>query len=148
MYLQIEKFRFGDLFEYAFDVDPAAGGLRIPRMSVQLLVENACRHGLQARRDNRRVAVRAKIEDSALAVEVADNGIGMEEERLRQVLDAARSDMADNGHIGIRNLHKRLELYYGGMATLGIDSSPGAGTTAGFRIPLRLLTEDEGREGN
>jgi len=148
MYLQIEKFRFGDLFEYSFDVDPDADELKVPRMSVQLLVENACRHGLQARRDNRKVAVRTKIEDSALSVEVADNGVGMEEEKLRQVLSEARSDMADNGHIGIRNLYKRLELYYGGLAMLRIDSAPGAGTTAGFRIPLSMLMDREGREGS
>ena len=147
MYLQIEKFRFGDLFEYAFEVDPDANEMRIPRMSVQLLVENACKHGLQARRDNRRVAVTAKLEDQALAVTVADNGIGMEEEKLRQVMDMARSDSGGHEHVGIRNVCKRLELYYRGMAAFRIDSRPGEGTTVGFRIPIRLLIEEESKEG-
>jgi two-component system sensor histidine kinase YesM len=147
MYLQIEKFRFGDLFEYAFQVDPAADELRIPRMSVQLLVENACKHGLQARRDNRKVFVTARLEDGALAIAVADNGIGMEEEKLRQVMDAARTDSAGGEHVGIRNVYKRLELYYRSMAAFRIDSSPGVGTTVEIRIPIKLLMEDDGKEG-
>ena len=147
MYLQIEKFRFGDLFEYAFEVDPAVREMRIPRLSVQLLVENACKHGLQARRDNRKVAVTAKQEEGALVIAVADNGIGMEEEKLRQVMDTARSDSAGNEHVGIRNVYKRLELYYRGMAAFRIVSSPGEGTTVEIRIPLKLLMEERSREG-
>jgi len=146
MYLKIEKFRFGDLFEYSFDVDPAAGELPIPRMSVQLLVENACKHGLQARRDSRKVAVTAKPVEQELVIAVTDNGIGMEKEKLRQVLDAARSGDGGGGHVGIRNLYKRLELYYHGMASLRIDSAPEAGTTVEIRIPLRLLSGEEDGE--
>ncbi len=147
MYLQIEKFRFGDRFEYAFDVDPGVLSLKIPRMSIQLLVENACKHGLQAKRDNRSVTIAAKPEHDELVITVADNGIGMEETKLRQVMAMAQSESGGNDHVGIRNVCKRLELYYRGSATFRIDSSPGEGTTVGFRIPLGLLTEEAGKEG-
>jgi two-component system sensor histidine kinase YesM len=68
----------------------------------------------------------------------------MDREKLGQVMEAARSGADGGGHVGIRNLHKRLDLYYRGMASLRIDSAPGEGTTVEFRIPLKLLSVEEG----
>lgn len=146
MYLQIEKFRFGDLFEYDIETDEDALPLKIPRMSIQLLVENACKHGLQAKKGNRVVTIAAKLERDELAVAVADNGVGMDSAKLRQVMAMAQSDRGGNEHIGIRNVCKRLELYYRGSAVFRLDSSPGEGTTVGFRIPLKYMLEAESKE--
>ncbi len=148
MYLQIEKFRFGDLFEYEFEVDEDALGLRIPRMSIQPLVENACKHGLQAKKDNRMIKVIAKLEKDDLMVLVTDNGIGIESYKLKQVLKLARSEQGGTDHIGIRNVYRRLELYYGGSASFRIASKSGQGTQAGFRIPLALLYPEGKKEGS
>lgn len=147
MYLQIEKFRFGDLFEYEFEADEDALGLRIPRMSIQPLVENACKHGLQAKKDNRMIKVVAKLEKDELAILVTDNGIGIEPYKLKQVLDNARSEQGGTDNIGIRNVYRRLELFYGGSARFRIASKPEHGTQAGFCIPLALLYPEGEKEG-
>lgn len=144
MYLQIETFRFGDLFEYSFDIDPKALLLQVPRMSIQTLVENACKHGLQARKDNRSIKVTAKLTERALEINVIDNGIGMEEAKLRQLMENVRSDKGMDGHVGIRNVYRRLELYYNESVRFHINSDPEQGTEAGFHIPLsRLEAKDE-----
>ncbi|MFC4811929.1 sensor histidine kinase [Paenibacillus sp. GCM10023250] len=144
MYLQIEKFRFGEQFEYAFDVDPRALPLRIPRMSIQPLVENACKHGLQARKGRRTIRVTAAAADGALDIRIADNGVGMEEERLRQLLTDVRSEQNPDGqHVGIRNVLRRLELFYGGAVRFRMTSGPETGTEAGFQIPLVRLEAEE-----
>lgn len=142
MYLQIEKFRFGDLFDYSFDIDPQALPLRVPRMSIQPLVENACKHGLQARKENRTIHVTAKLTERALEISVVDNGVGMEEAKLQQLMEKVRSDQGMDGHVGIRNVYRRLELYYNEHVRFRISSDPEKGTDAGFHIPLSRLEAD------
>ncbi|MEW4368263.1 sensor histidine kinase [Paenibacillus kandeliae] len=139
MYLQIEKFRFGDLFEYTLHIDPAARQQRIPRMSIQPLAENACKHGLQARKSGRCIDIVAKLNDSGLQVMVNDNGVGMPAERLDQLLECLHKDDGMEGHIGIRNVYRRLELFYDHEAEFVIHSDPEHGTQAGFRIPHTQL---------
>lgn len=142
MYLQIEKFRFGDLFDYGFDIDPKALSLRIPRMSIQPLVENACKHGLQAKKDDRAIRVTAALTERGLEVSVVDNGIGMEEGQLRQLMEDVRSDKGMDGHVGIRNVYRRLELFYNENVLFRIRSDPKRGTEASFHIPLSRLEAD------
>lgn len=143
MYLQIEKFRFGDLFNYTFDIDPQALSLRIPRMSIQPLVENACKHGLQARKNNRTILVTARLTERDLVVNVIDNGVGMERSKLQQLMENMRSEARRDDHIGLRNVYRRLELFYKGIVRFHISSDPDKGTEAGFHIPLVQLKADE-----
>lgn len=143
MYLQIEKFRFGHLFNYTFDIDPQALSLRIPRMSIQPLVENACKHGLQARKDNRTIQVTARLTERDLVVNVIDNGVGMEKSKLQQLMENMRSETRTDDHIGLRNVYRRLELFYKGIVRFHISSDPDKGTEAGFHIPIPRLKADE-----
>jgi two-component system sensor histidine kinase YesM len=61
MYLQIEKFRFQDRFHYEMDVDPRALACRIPKMSIQSLVENSCKHGLQMVKMDRHIRISVRM---------------------------------------------------------------------------------------
>ncbi|CAM3222134.1 sensor histidine kinase [Paenibacillus lupini] len=139
MYLQIEKFRFGDQFDYHFEIDPESLSMKIPRMSIQPLVENACKHGLQLRKGNRRIHVTSKVSDRALEIKVIDNGVGMDERKLQQLMDRVRNDQDMEGHVGIRNVYRRLELFYHEHVRFLISSNPDNGTEAGFHIPLSKL---------
>ena len=144
MYLQIEKFRFGDRIDYVFEVDPQAVNFRIPKMSIQPLVENACKHGLQAMKGKGFISISVAILDRDLVVTVSDNGAGIEEDRLQQLQRAIHSDTEMEGHVGIRNVYRRLELYYHENVRFRMTSELGKGTTAGFSIPLhRLGLENE-----
>lgn len=139
MYLQIEKFRFGDQFDYHFEIDPASLSMKIPRMSIQPLVENACKHGLQVRKGNRLIHVTSKVSDRALEIKVVDNGVGMDDRKLQQLMERVRNDQDMEGHVGIRNVYRRLELFYHGHVRFLISSNPDNGTAAGFHIPLSKL---------
>lgn len=85
MYLQIEKFRFGERFNYVVDVDPHAMDMRVPIMSIQPLAENACKHGPQAIKGGGIVRIEAHLSERGLTVSVTDNGIGMEQEELERM---------------------------------------------------------------
>ncbi|SFF07934.1 two-component system, sensor histidine kinase YesM [Paenibacillus catalpae] len=139
MYLQIEKFRFGDQFDYQFEVDPVSLQMKVPRMSIQPLVENACKHGLQFRKGSRMIRVTVKLSDRALEINVMDNGVGMEDSKLKQLMEKVRTDQDMEGHVGIRNVYRRLELFYNEHARFLISSDPELGTEAGFHIPLARL---------
>ncbi|MDO3412317.1 sensor histidine kinase [Saccharibacillus sp. CPCC 101409] len=144
MYLEIEKFRFGDRFDYVFEIDPEAGQARIPRMSLQPLVENACKHGLQGRKNGRLITISARLGGEGLQLLVRDNGVGMNAERLRQVKLRMRSEApSGESSVGLRNVHRRLELFYRSEARLIIRSREGEGTEAGFLIPAVWLNGEQ-----
>lgn len=144
MYLKIEKFRFRDKFEYVFDLEAAALHYKIPKMSIQPLVENACKHGIQAVQGTGLVTVKARVEDGRLSIVISDNGKGIEPEQLREMLLTVRSENTSGNSIGIRNVYRRFELYYNDQVRFNINSKPGQGTEVSFEIPVKLLQHQEG----
>lgn len=140
-YLAIEKFRFGDKFEYSIQVAPevAMSDRLIPKMSIQPIVENACKHGLQSSTDNRRLAVKAEILDNALVISVKDNGTGMPVEKVEAILNRLENQNAeietgpetrdDSGSgVGIQNVYQRMAMNYGERFHFTIQSEPEKGT--------------------
>lgn len=139
MYLKIEKFRFRDKFEFQCEIDEEALRYKIPKMSIQPLVENACKHGIQAVEGRGLIRIRAFVADGRLRVVISDNGIGIEAGRLRELILSVRNENASGSSIGIRNVYRRLELYYDDQVRFDISSSPEEGTTVSFDIPIKLL---------
>jgi len=139
MYLKIEKFRFRDKFEFQCEIDEEALRYKIPKMSIQPLVENACKHGIQAVEGRGWIRIRAFVADGRLRVVISDNGIGIEAGRLRELILSVRNENASGSSIGIRNVYRRLELYYDDQVRFDISSSPEEGTTVSFDIPIKLL---------
>lgn len=141
MYLQIEKFRFRDKIEYQFHIDEEVMQYKIPKMTIQPLVENACKHGLQAIDSQGRIEISAAVTDGRLCVVISDNGKGIEGEKLRELILSIRNENLTGANIGIRNAYRRLELYYNDQVRFDIASEPGAGTTVSFEIPVKLLDQ-------
>lgn len=147
MYLGIEKFRFRDKFEYYIDISDEARHYKIPKMSIQQLAENACKHGIQATPGLGYVKIRAEVMSDCLRIVVTDNGKGMDKERLQEVMYHMRGKEECGGNnIGLRNVYRRLELYYDDKVNFRIVSKLGEGTEVSFEIPLQLL-ENQGGEG-
>jgi len=149
MYLKIEKFRFRDKFDYRFDVDDQVLNYKIPKMSIQPLVENACKHGIQAVDGQGLITVSAVVEDERLCISVADNGKGMEAEKRHEIMKAVQIENVSGNSIGIRNVYRRLELYYDDLVRFDIQSKWHEGTLVLFEIPMKLLNgRDELARGN
>jgi two-component system LytT family sensor kinase len=127
-YLDIEVVRFGpDKLRVDKEFAPEAMDLYVPSMLLQPVVENSIRHGLAPKVEGGRVALRARLEDQALVLEVEDDGVGM----------AGGGETAGAaGHgIGLTNVRERLAVLFGDAARLDIASPPGAGTTVRIRLP-------------
>ncbi len=131
-YLEIERVRFGERLEYAFEVEPQTREARVPTQAVLTLVENAVRHGISPRESGGRIQVRAKIVAGRLRVEVEDDGPGF----APHVLESSATALDDDGrvHIGLANTRHRLELMYGARQSMRLANAPGGGALVTIEI--------------
>ncbi len=147
-YLAIEKFRFGGKFEYEIHIAPEVveSNFLIPKMSIQPIVENACKHGLQSSMDeNRKLILTAKIESDALVITVKDNGAGMDSKQVNEILSKLKnpngeiegdteSDSDKGSGVGLRNVYRRMLMNYDKRFHFSIDSALGQGTEITLRV--------------
>lgn len=138
MYLQIEKFRFQNRFSYVLDIEPEVLKCRIPKMSIQALVENSCKHGLQSVKWAREIHVSAARDNAGLLIVVTDNGKGIEKEKLEWIKSHLETEQDSGQNVGLRNVYKRLMLYYNGRARFSIESTEYEQTVITIRIPEDL----------
>ncbi len=157
-YLTIIELRLHGRLTVEINVDERWRGVRVPKMTLQPIIENAVKHGLEPHGRDGKLSVCAAREGDSLTIIVADNGIGMNEEelgRLRRSLDESelalsrgysrgrdREETArETGGIGISNLHRRLKLMFGESYGLSVDSAPGRGTSVRIRLWLPERSE-------
>jgi two-component system, LytTR family, sensor kinase len=127
-YLRLEQARFRDL-TVSLDVPAEARGAVVPSMSLQPLVENAVRHGVEQRAGSGRVEITARINGGDVELAVSDDGAGIAPERVSAVLAGA------GGGIGLSNVDSRLRATFGERYALRIESALGEGTTAIMTVP-------------
>ncbi|MGE7272365.1 ATP-binding protein [Brevibacillus panacihumi] len=128
-YLYVEKERFEDRLSVVWEIDSDID-LLLPPLTIQPLVENAVRHGLLKQSRGGTVHIRIVRQDCSTLVEVIDDGKGMEQEKVLQLLSPPWDK---KGGIGLSNTNRRLTQMYG--QGLSIRSKPNEGTTVSFVIP-------------
>jgi two-component system, LytTR family, sensor kinase len=138
-YLRLERARFRDTLHVTIDVPPETRDAVVPAMSVQPLVENAVRHGVELRAGSGRVEIVARASGPDVELRVSDDGCGIEPERVPAVLAGA------GGGIGLSNVDARLRATFGDRYALRIESEVGEGTTAVMTVP-NLRGESANRE--
>jgi two-component system sensor histidine kinase LytS len=131
-YLEIESLRFGKRLRVKTDLAADTQDVHVPPFLVQVLVENAVRHGIQPREEGGLVHVTARVEGPLLVVSVYDTGVGIAAEQLRQL----RREAADGSH-ALTLLKRRLRGLYDDGFTLDIRSHPGKDTTVTVCVPLK-----------
>jgi two-component system, LytTR family, sensor kinase len=116
-------------------VAPETAGAVVPAMSVQPLVENAVRHGVERRAGGGRIVIESRIAGADVELRVSDDGNGIDPERLPELIAGA------GGGIGLPNVDARLRATFGERYGLRIDSELGRGTTAVMTVPNLLGDE-------
>lgn len=122
-YLQILKIRFGERLRWSVEADENVRLSGFPPMLLQPLVENAVRHGIEPKIGGGEIAIRARITDGVLRIEIRDSGIG-----LRDVSEAG---------VGLSNVRNRLSSLFGGRGNLSLQSGAQGGTVAALQLPLK-----------
>ncbi|WP_309080247.1 sensor histidine kinase [Zhihengliuella sp.] len=130
-YLLLEKARFGERIGVRLEIAPEVLNTVIPFLSLQPLVENAVRHGLEGKPEGGLITISAGDAGQHAVITVEDDGAGMDPESLRGVL----AGTAEGVHVGLRNVDVRLRQLYGPDHGLVIDTAPGAGTLITVRVP-------------
>lgn len=132
-YIYIEQQRFGERLQVEWAIDSATSNLFIPPLSIQPLVENAMKHGLLSRLSGGTVRIEVNKKDTHYEIVVADNGIGMTEERVATLFERQEGTST---RVGLKNINKRLKQLYN--EHLVVESEQNVGTTVYFKIPIRL----------
>jgi two-component system LytT family sensor kinase len=130
-YLLLERARFGDRLKVTLEIGPEVLSTVIPFLSLQPLVENAVRHGLDSKDGVGNITITAHDDGPYAEVTVEDDGVGIDPDHLRSVLAGHTEDV----HVGLRNVDSRLRQVYGDDHGLVIDTAPGAGTLITLRVP-------------
>ncbi|MGL5513782.1 MAG: sensor histidine kinase [Sporomusa sp.] len=135
-YLTIQSVRFGDRIQTEIDIEPAVLKVSVPALSLQPLVENAIIHGLEPKKDGGYIKIGGYIESDKVVIVVSDTGVGISPERLNTIFK--EEQQARKGHttaLGIINVHRRIQHYFGNQYGLRIDSKVGEGTNAYIYLP-------------
>ena len=128
-YLRLEQARFGDRLTVRVHVDPEVLHAVVPVLSLQPLVENAVKHGVEMRAGERTVEILAIDRDLDVEIRVVDDGMGMNEDEVAAALSGA------HGGIGLCNVDRRLRTTFGEDYALEIQSEPAQGTTVVMVVP-------------
>ncbi|MBO0980916.1 sensor histidine kinase [Microbacterium sp. SD291] len=130
-YLELERARFGDRLRVTLQIAPETLATVIPFLSVQPLVENAVRHGLEPGEGGGEIRISSRGDGTHTEILVEDDGVGMDPDALRATLTAG-----DDGlHVGLRNVDTRLRQLYGAEGGLVVETNTGAGTLVRMRVP-------------
>lgn len=132
-YLSLEQARFGEKLQTRMKIDPRVTGAQVPILTLQPLAENAIVHGLAPKEDVGALGIRVRQVRDELHILIADNGVGMDSERLRRVFEEG---FGNNMGLGLTNVNERMISLYGEEYRLKIRSTPGRGTAIRVRIPL------------
>ncbi|MDQ1126157.1 two-component system LytT family sensor kinase [Microbacterium sp. SORGH_AS 505] len=130
-YLELERARFGDRLTVTLRISPETLATVIPFLSVQPLVENAVRHGLEPGEGGGTILIASEDAATHTEITVEDDGAGMDPDELHALL--ART--GDAANVGLRNVDTRLRQLYGAEGGLVVETNTGAGTLVRMRVP-------------
>ena len=133
-YLTIQKMRYKDKMEFQIDVDPSILHIPLIKLVLQPVIENAIYHGLKYKESKGLLMVKGFRKNGNAVLQVIDNGVGMDQETLDHIYEKHKVNYQSNG-VGIYNVQKRLQLYYGSEYGITYESEKSVGTTATITIP-------------
>ena len=157
VYFQIQRFRFSKKLELEVKVQENLLSLKVPRILLQPIVENSIVHGLEGRETGGKVEISITRSNQHVYIQVSDDGIGIEEEKLRQINEDLRNirrgfqggvvgkgGMSKAGMgVSLLNIQERIHLLYGREYGLYLQSLENAGTDVCMVLPRELSVKQE-----
>lgn len=135
-YLMIQEMRYKNKFSYSIESEEETLDLSSLKLMLQPLVENAIYHGMEFMDGDGEILIRAFMQDGDLHLTISDNGLGMTEEQVQNLLSETHHVASGRGSgIGVKNVNERIRLYFGEEYGLNIQSEPDEGTMIIIRLP-------------
>ncbi len=131
-YLYIQKKRYGDKLNYSFDLDESIMDIKVPKIILQPIVENAIYHGIKELDGPGHISIKYLSEDGFIKFIISDDGAGFDLSALNK-----QKDKLPLSGVGLKNVDERLKLNYCDDCGVQIESEKGKGTT----VTLKILIE-------
>lgn len=137
-YLLLIKERYEDRLSYEIHIQEELNDALLPKLTLQPLVENAVYHGIDPKIGQGKIVVDAETDGDDVLIHISDNGVGIKEKDLEDLmaeLNHGEELFTKKDHIGIFNIHERIQRIYGNGYGLTISSIAGLGTRVTVRLP-------------
>lgn len=133
-YFLLQRLRYGDIFTDTYEVDENVLHLKILKLVLQPIVENALYHGIKPKGEKGNIKLTVVLIDNLMKISIEDDGVGMTEEELERVV----SDKIENNNLsfGLRGTIERLRIFYGISQVYEIESRKRYGTKVTIKIPI------------
>lgn len=146
-YLKLINLRFDYEIYLSENIQPSVLAHQIPKMTLQPIVENAIYHGISEIAENTNIYIKGYLTEKNCKIEITDCGKGMREEEVQNLYKRLRGELetsegSRNG-IGLKNVHDRIQIYYGNDYGLEIHSKLGCYTKVAVILPLPRGIEEE-----
>ena len=140
--MNIQMVRYKDIFDMKFEIEPEILGCCTVKLVVQPLLENAIYYGVECMDGEGEILVKGYKKDENVYIEVKDNGLGMPQEEVEQLLKENHRVRKHGSGVGLINVHNRIRLCFGEAYGLEIESAPDEGTTIRIHLPYIRYTEE------
>lgn len=141
-YIRIQQLRFPDKISIEYYVQDRLFNFKILKFLLQPLVENAIYHGIERKKSKGHIKIFIEEKDEVFDIKIEDDGVGMDEEKLKElnanldVRDEIQMADDDYGSLGIKNVHYRIQSYYGRQFGLKVFSNEYGGISVKMVIPV------------
>ena len=145
-YFAIQEYRFGEKLKIVFNLPEKQQDilqLKIPKLTLQPIIENAIFHGLEKKSNAGLVVLDFELSDTKFYISIKDDGVGIPEEKLEELnaklervsVSYVNDDRGKNGGIALKNVCRRIKLLFGEEYGIHVYSLPGMGTDVRITIP-------------
>ncbi|TVP95969.1 MAG: HAMP domain-containing protein [Acholeplasmatales bacterium] len=146
-YLSIQKLRFGEALHFTINVPETVQRIRLPKLTLQPIIENSFRHGFTKGRDTMGITIDHALGES-LMIRITDDGSGISPDRLDDINNTLQKGTTrqtvlledDFPSIGLANLDARIKLLYGARYGIRLEAASTGGITTLLHLPKEALT--------
>ena len=136
-YIDIQNIRYDNKFEFYIDISPETKECIIPKFIIQPIIENSIKHAFTETAQFGTITVEAFQFDNYLYINIQDDGKGMTDLELSKIKSELNDHSYSDKHIGLRNIHKRIQLAFGTEYGMSIESKLNSGTSVCLKLPYR-----------
>ncbi|MEC0231898.1 cache domain-containing sensor histidine kinase [Paenibacillus alba] len=140
-YMNIQKLRFPDRITFNFEVEEPLQTTCIPPLIIQPFIENSMKYGFDFMDHpfHMQIHIRSDMQSQAMEIVISDNGSGFREDMLASLQNGEYFVSQNGEHLGIWNVHHRLQFIFGHEASLKFTNLPDSGACIVIRLPIRHL---------
>jgi len=136
-YVRIQRMRFGDKVHVSYNIEECLYDYKIMKLTLQPLVENCYNHAMREDESVLNIEIKGYVEGNHVVLEVIDDGVGMSEEQIINILAGSRNKYEDWKGYGIMNVDERIKLHFGPEYGISLNSVPGMGTIVRILLPFQ-----------